>query len=86
MAGPHDEMYASSIHGTIYAAEKNSKRTATCVTCHMHKGTHDSSFGVIYDSLGNAADKNADLFPSKKQEKIRQPLIKEVCHHVIFQI
>jgi Seven times multi-haem cytochrome CxxCH len=80
MAGPHDEMYASSIHGTIYAAEQNSKRTATCVTCHMHKGTHDSSFGVIYDSLGNAVDKNGRPLSKQEQEKIRQPLIKEVCH------
>ena len=80
MAGPHDEMYASSIHGTIYAAEKNSKRTPTCVTCHMYKGTHNSSFGVIYDSLGDAVDKDGKALSKEDQERIRQPLVKEVCH------
>lgn len=80
MAGPHDEMYASSIHGTIYAAEKNSKRVPTCATCHMYKGTHNSSFGVIYDSLGNAVDKNGNTLSKQDREKIRQPLVQEVCH------
>lgn len=80
MAGPHDEMYASSIHGTIYAAERNSKRAPTCVTCHMYKGTHNSSFGVIYNSWGDAVDKNGKTLSKQDQEKIRQLLVKEVCH------
>jgi len=80
MAGPHDEMYASSIHGTIYATERNSRRAPTCATCHMYKGTHNSSFGVIYDSLGDAVDKNGNPLSQQDQERIRQPLVKEVCH------
>jgi len=36
LAGPHDEMYASSLHGTIYATNKNTTRAppvwvATCI-------------------------------------------------------
>jgi hydroxylamine dehydrogenase len=80
MAGPHDEMYASSIHGTIYATARNSKRAPTCATCHMYKGTHNSSFGVIYDSLGNAVDRDGKALSKENRDKIRQPLVKEVCH------
>ena len=80
MAGPSDEMYASSFHGTSYATEKNSKRAPTCAICPMYKGTHNSSFGVIYDFLGNAVGKNGNPLSRQDQGKIRQPLVKEVCH------
>lgn len=79
LAGPHDEMYASSLHGTIYAAEKNTVRAPTCVTCHMHKGTHNVSFGIVYDPWGNPVDKDRRTLPPGEQEEIRKQMIKNVC-------
>jgi hypothetical protein len=48
----------------------------------MFKGTHNSSFGVIYDFLGNAVDKNEKPLSKQDREKIRQLLVKEVCHQL----
>ena len=79
LAGPHDEMYASSLHGTIYAANKNLTRAPTCASCHMHKGTHNVSFGLVYDSWGNAVDKNGKPLSKEQQEEIRKEMIKGVC-------
>ncbi len=79
LAGPHDEMYASSLHGTIYAAEKDPVRAPTCVSCHMYKGTHDVSFGIVYDSWGNPVDKNGRILSKENQEEVRKEMVKEVC-------
>jgi hydroxylamine dehydrogenase len=79
LAGPHDEMYASSLHGTIYAATKNTARTPTCVSCHMHEGTHDVTFGIVYDSWGNAVDRNGKPLSKEEQEETRKKMIKSVC-------
>jgi hypothetical protein len=46
----------------------------------MYKGTHNSSFGVIYDSLGNAVDRDGKALSKEDRENIRQPVVKEVCH------
>ena len=79
LAGPHDEMYASSLHGTIYAVAKDLTRAPTCASCHMHKGTHDISFGVVYDSWGNPVDKNGKTLSKEEQEETRKEMIKGVC-------
>jgi len=79
LAGPHDEMYASSLHGTIYAVDKNTVRAPTCAACHMHKGTHNVSFGVVYDSWGNPVNKDGKPFSKEQQEEIRKEMIKGVC-------
>jgi len=79
LAGPHDEMYASSLHGTIYAAEKNTVRAPNCVSCHMYKGTHNVSFGIVYDSWGNPVDKDGKLLSKEEQEEVRKEMIKGVC-------
>jgi len=79
LAGPHDEMYASSLHGTIYAAAKNLSRAPTCTSCHMYKGTHNISFGIIYDSWGNAVDKKRKPLSREEQEKIRTQMVEGVC-------
>ena len=79
LAGPHDEMYASSLHGTIYAADKNIERAPTCASCHMHKGTHNISFGIVYDSWGNAVDRNGKSLSKEEQEETRKEMIKGVC-------
>lgn len=80
LAGPHDEMYASSLHGTIYAVEKKASRSPNCVSCHMHKGNHNISFGIVYDSWGNPVDKNGKRLSKQEQEKVRKPMIEEVCY------
>ena len=80
LAGPHDEMYASSLHGTIYAAEKSLTRAPSCTSCHMPKGTHNISFGIVYDSWGNAVDKNGRALSKEEQEKIRKQMAERVCH------
>ena len=79
LAGPHDEMYASSLHGTIYSTNKNLTRAPTCVSCHMPKGTHNVSFGIVYDSWGNPVDKEGNSFSKEMQEEVRQEMVKEVC-------
>ncbi len=80
LAGPHDEMYASSLHGTIYAADKNLTRAPTCASCHMYKGTHNISFGIVYDSWGNPTDKNGKTLSREEQEKIRKQMVEGVCY------
>jgi len=79
LAGPHDEMYASSLHGTIYASEKNLIRAPSCVSCHMPKGTHNISFGIVYDSWGNPVDRDGKILSKGEQEKIRNQMVNEVC-------
>jgi len=79
LAGPHDEMYASSLHGTIYAAEKNTVRAPTCQTCHMHMGTHNVSFGIIHDSWGDTKDIYGKPLTKEEQEETRKQMIKGVC-------
>ena len=79
LAGPHDEMYASSLHGTIYAAGKSTVRAPTCVSCHMYKGTHNVSFGIVYDSWGNPINKDGKLLSKEDQEEVRKEMMKGVC-------
>ncbi|MEW5817516.1 MAG: multiheme c-type cytochrome, partial [Spirochaetota bacterium] len=79
-AGYHDEMYASSLHGTIYAADKNLSRAPTCASCHMYGGTHNSSFGIISDSWGNAVDKKGNPLSEKEQKNIRKQMAERVCY------
>jgi len=79
LAGPHDEMYASSLHGTIYAVDKNTVRAPNCVSCHMHKGTHNISFGIVYDSWGNPMNKDGNLLSKEEQEEVRKEMVKGVC-------
>ena len=79
LAGPHDEMYASSLHGTIYASDKNTLRAPTCASCHMHKGTHNISFGIVYDSWGNAVNKDGKPLSREEQEEVRKEMVKGVC-------
>lgn len=79
LAGPHDEMYSSSLHGTIHAVEKSPIRAPSCVTCHMNNGTHNISFGIVYDSWGNPIDKEGKLLSREQQEEIRKEMVKEVC-------
>ncbi len=79
LAGPHDEMYASSLHGTIYAADKNTVRAPNCVTCHMQKGTHNVSFGIVYDSWGNPVDKDGKPLSEDQQQEVRMEMVKGAC-------
>ncbi len=80
LAGPHDEMYASSLHGTIYSAEKNVTRAPSCTSCHMYKGTHNISFGIVFDSWGNPVDTKGKILSSVEQEKIRKEMAEKVCY------
>ncbi len=79
LAGPHDEMYASSLHGTIRASDKDPLRTPGCIGCHMVKGSHNVSFGIVFDSWGNAVDKKGKELSRAEQEKIRQDMSEKVC-------
>jgi hydroxylamine dehydrogenase len=79
LAGPHDEMYASSLHGTIYGVDQNTVRAPNCVSCHMYQGTHNVSFGIVYDSWGNPVDKDGKALSKVEQEEIRKEMIQGVC-------
>jgi hydroxylamine dehydrogenase len=80
LAGPHDEMYASSLHGTTFASGKDPNRAPSCVSCHMLRGTHNISMGIIYDSWGNAVDRNGKPLSREEQEKIRKQMAEGVCY------
>ncbi len=80
LAGPHDEMYASSLHGTIYAAERNLTRAPSCASCHLYKGSHNVSFGIVYDSWGNPVDPRGKALSAKEQESIRKEMAEKVCY------
>jgi len=80
LAGPHDEMYASSLHGTVYAVERNPIRAPACASCHMPKGSHNISFGVVYDSWGNPVDKDGRLLSKERQEELRKEMREKVCY------
>jgi len=45
----------------------------------MPKGTHNVSFGIVYDSWGNPVDKEGIPFSKEVQEEVRQEMVKEVC-------
>jgi hydroxylamine dehydrogenase len=79
LAGPHDEMYASSLHGTVYSTSKNTTRAPTCAGCHMYRGTHNVTFWIVFDSLGNAVDRNGKPLSKEEQEGIRREMVKGVC-------
>ncbi len=79
LAGPHDEMYASSLHGTIHATDKDPNRAPSCTHCHMFKGTHNISVGIVYDFWGNAVDKDGKFLSPQDQQRIRKPMIEGVC-------
>jgi hydroxylamine dehydrogenase len=79
LAGPHDEMYASSLHGTVYHVDKNPVRAPNCVSCHMYQGTHNISFGIVYDSWGNPVNKDGKLLSKEEQEEVRKQMVKGVC-------
>lgn len=52
---PHMEMWAASKHGQLFASEATRDQSATCVTCHMPKGTHNTSIGLTFGNVGNGA-------------------------------
>jgi hydroxylamine dehydrogenase len=78
---PHKEMYETSLHGTIYKVTQNPERAPRCVTCHMPKGTHQSSFGIAGGPAGTRSEpvdlKEVPLTP-EQWERRRAEMI-EVC-------
>jgi hydroxylamine dehydrogenase len=75
---PHKEMYETSLHGTIYKITQNPDRAPRCVTCHMPKGTHHSSFGIARGPAGtrsSVVDMNEVPISKEEQEKRRNEMI-----------
>ncbi|MDB6120947.1 MAG: putative periplasmic multiheme cytochrome c [Verrucomicrobiaceae bacterium] len=52
---PHIEMWQASKHGQLYASEKTRAQSPTCVTCHMSRGSHDTSIGLGLGNVGTGA-------------------------------
>lgn len=50
---PQLEMWQTSKHGQLFAAEETRSQAPTCVTCHMPGGRHDTGVGL---GLGNVAN------------------------------
>jgi hypothetical protein len=46
----------------------------------MHEGTHNISFGLVYDSWGNTVDKDGKALSKEEQEKTRKQMAEEVCY------
>jgi hydroxylamine dehydrogenase len=78
---PHKEMYETSLHGTIYKLTQNPDRAPRCVTCHMPKGTHNSSFGIARGPAGTRSEVvNMEEVPiSKEEEERRREEMLGVC-------
>ncbi len=78
---PHKEMYETSLHGTLYRMTQNPDRAPRCITCHMPKGSHDSSVGIARGPAGtrsNVVDlKEAPI--SKEEEKKKREEMIGVC-------
>ncbi|KKM11452.1 hypothetical protein SY88_08525 [Clostridiales bacterium PH28_bin88] len=49
------EYFETSKHGTIYAAEGNTGRAPTCVTCHQPGGNHNVSLNLTFGQVSNGA-------------------------------
>jgi RNA polymerase primary sigma factor len=47
----------------------------------MYKGTHNVSFGIVYDSWGNPVDKNGKPLSKEEQEEYRR-VVKNVKHKI----
>ncbi len=78
---PHKEMYDTSLHGTIYKITQNPDRAPRCVTCHMPKGTHNSSFGIARGPVGTGAevvDLKETPISKEEQQRRRQEMV-SVC-------
>ncbi len=75
---PHKEMYETSLHGIIYKLTQNPERAPRCISCHMPKGTHDSSFGIARGPAGTRSEvvnlKEAPI-TKEEEEKKREEMI-----------
>lgn len=52
---PHIEMWQASKHGQLFAAAETRSQAPTCVTCHMHGGSHDTGIGLTLGNVGTGA-------------------------------
>lgn len=78
---PHKEMYETSLHGTVYKLTQNPDRAPRCITCHMPKGTHDSSYGIARGPAGTrpeVVDLKEVPISREEEEKKREEMIR-VC-------
>jgi hydroxylamine dehydrogenase len=78
---PHKEMYETSLHGTIYKVTQNPERAPRCVTCHMPKGTHNSSFGIAGGPAGTRSevvDLKEVQIPKEEKQNRRDEMLK-IC-------
>ena len=86
---PHKEMYETSLHGTIYRITQNPDRAPRCVTCHMPKGTHNSSFGIARGPVGTRSivvDMKEVPISREEEEGRREEMLKVCmgCHSKRF--
>ncbi len=78
---PHKEMYETSLHGTVYKLTQNPDRAPRCVTCHMPRGIHNSSFGIARGPAGTRSEvvnlKEAPI--TKEEEEKKREVMIGVC-------
>jgi len=75
---PHKEMYETSLHGTIYELTQNPDRAPRCVTCHMPRGSHNSSFGIARGPAGTRSpvvDLKEVPISKEEQERRREEML-----------
>jgi cytochrome c553 len=79
------EMWQASKHGQLFASEETRDQSPTCVTCHMHKGTHNTSIGLSFGNVASGAVLDTDTSPiktrsiSQKAAKEQRALMVETC-------
>ena len=52
---PQMEAWQASKHGQLFVAKETRDQSATCVTCHMPKGSHNTGIGLSFGQVGNGA-------------------------------
>ena len=91
---PVMEAYRTSVHGTLYALDRNAEKSPTCVTCHMPGGDHghvaNLTLGAVF-SGAVLADESGPNIPMKRinrtdfEENRKQMLnVCAPCHSTRF--
>lgn len=79
------EMWQSSKHGQLFASEETRDQAPTCVTCHMPKGTHNTSLGLTFGNVSSGAILEGERNPvkmrtiTKSESKLQRRKMVETC-------
>ena len=61
---PQMEAYRTSVHGVLYAVNRDPSEAPTCVTCHMPEGTHGSVANLTLGHIASGAALDGEISPN----------------------